>query len=157
MHATVTAPSSRPVQLHIIGDGALRPEIEQWIRTNNMTEHILLLGWQANVASWMRTWHLFAMSSLWEGLPCSVVEARLCKLPVVAYDVGGIKEVVFDGKNGFLVPAGNWQLLADRLTQVVADKELQHAFKTFHDQLWDFDSTVMLKKHQMLYTRISSL
>ena len=126
------------VELHIIGDGLLRKNIETWITENKLTENIKLLGWQTNVASIIKMWDLFAMSSLWEGLPCSIIEARLCKIPVVAYNVGGICEVIHDGKNGFLIPPGNWQLLAEKLALLIENQKLYAQFKEFHDNLWDF-------------------
>ena len=51
----------------------------------------------------------FILTSLWEGLPCAVIEARLQKLPVLAYDTGGIHDVIFNGSNGFLYTPKEWQ------------------------------------------------
>ena len=146
---------TKNIELHIIGDGALRKDIETWILENKLTENIKLLGWQANVAPIMQTWDLFAMSSLWEGLPCAIVEARLCKIPVVAYNVGGISEVIYDEKNGFLIKPGNWQLLAEKLDLLIENQTLYTQFKEYHDSLWDFDNRVMVRKHQMLYRSLS--
>ena len=50
----------------------------------------------------MMTWHAFVLSSLWEGLPCAIIEARLLKLPVLSYNTGGIHDVIINGENGFL-------------------------------------------------------
>jgi len=143
------------IELHIIGDGLQRKKIEDWISENNLKNQIKLLGWQANVAPIIKMWDLFAMSSLWEGLPCSIIEARLCKIPVVAYNVGGICEVIHDGKNGFLIPPGNWQLLAEKLALLIENQKLYAQFKEFHDNLWDFDNRVMVRKHQMLYRSLA--
>ena len=139
------------VYLQIIGDGVLRPEIEAWIREHHMQDRIQLLGWQADVASWMKTWRVFALSSLWEGLPCAVVEARLSKIPVVAYDVGGIFEVIKDGGNGFLIPPTNWQLFASRLEQLVNDQALYKQLCLYEDALDEFSIPSMVEKHAKLY------
>jgi len=143
------------IKLHIVGDGILREKIEQWIRDNKLTESIKLLGWQTNVAPIMQTWDIFSMSSLWEGLPCAIIEARLCKIPVVTYNVGGIAEVIHHEKNGFLIEPGNWQLLAEKIDLLIENQQLRDQFKKFHDNLWDFDDKVMVRKHQMLYRSLS--
>ena len=91
------------------------------------------------------------MSSLWEGLPCTVVEARLSKLPVVAYDVGGIYEVIQDGENGFLINPGNWKELCAKLKLLVNDDGLYKKISLHQDDLLDFSNEVMVKKHLDLY------
>ena len=84
VHQTLVQWGEPAPRLEIIGDGPQRPALEAWIKSAGLQDSVVLVGWQHNVADWMRTWHLFALSSLWEGLPCSVVEARLSQLPVVA-------------------------------------------------------------------------
>lgn len=137
--------------LEIIGGGTLQPDIETWISQQKLTSAISLLGWQHKVAEFMDGWDLYAMSSLWEGLPCSIVEARLKRLPVVAYQVDGIPEVVINGKNGFLENPGDWQALADRMLELVENKKLHEQLSNFNDNLGDFDTKIMVKKHLELY------
>lgn len=143
-------PNSR---LEIIGDGVQRQQIEQFIITHNLHKQIILHGWQDNVAPIMNTWHAFTLSSLWEGLPCAVVEARLLKLPVLAYDTGGINEIIHHGKNGFLYPQGNWQELAQGMLTITYDKQLYIVLKNYADQLDTFDNNSMIEKHTQLYSQ----
>ncbi|KKQ32720.1 MAG: hypothetical protein US49_C0006G0171 [candidate division TM6 bacterium GW2011_GWF2_37_49] len=143
------------VQLQIIGDGVMRGMIEHWINMNNLTGSVVLLGWQDNTAKFMRKWNVFSMSSLWEGLPIAIIEARLCRLPVVAYDVGGIFEVIFNDKNGFLVPPKNIDLLAKKLKLLVENPSLAVQMGQFNDELSEFSDTVMLQKHIDLYCKLT--
>ncbi len=143
------------VRLQIIGDGQLRGDIESWIRQNDLSEKIDLLGWNKEVVPWMRNWKVFALSSLWEGLPISVVEARLCRLPVVAYDVGGIFEVIFNGKNGFLIPPTFFVQFAHHLKFLVENKDICEKMSSYKDDLNDFKDSVMIDKHIQLYQRFS--
>ena len=106
-----------------------------------------LLGWQKNVEFWMRSWNIFALSSLWEGLPIAVVEARLCRLPVVAYDVGGIFEVIFNGQNGFLVPPKDFVKLSDCLKILIENRNLWQKMSEYKDEISDFNDHVMIEKH----------
>lgn len=142
------------VRLEIIGDGAQRPLLEQWIAEHNLQDQIILHGWQDNVASFLHTWDIFAMSSLWEGLPCAVIEARLAGLPVVAYDVGGIKEVIHDGVNGYLVEPANWRKLAEHLFDLVTTQDTIARMATHNDDLHPFYRQTMVDGHATLYKRL---
>lgn len=157
LYLNLNEKNKQRVRLQIIGDGVLRPNIEEWIIQNNLSEKIDLLGWQTNVELWMKNWKAFAMSSLWEGLPIAVVEARLCKLPVVAYDVGGIFEVIFNGQNGFLVPPKNFIALSNFLKLLIEDKNLWKSLSEFKDEINDFNDCEMVNKHIQLYKNISRM
>ncbi|MBU1007590.1 glycosyltransferase [Candidatus Dependentiae bacterium] len=144
------------IHLQIIGDGIQRPLIESWLAKNNLLNKVDLLGWQHNVDQWMRSWDLFVMSSLWEGLPCAIVEARLNNLPVIAYNIAGIPEIIADKKNGFLVPAGNWKLLGNRMKNLVENHTLLQTLSFYNDHLEDFQNSTMIKKHSELYSRMNT-
>jgi glycosyltransferase involved in cell wall biosynthesis len=151
LHTGLPFEKKDSVVLQIIGDGALRGQIEEWIAKHNMQKNILLLGWQDNVASFLKTWDAFVMSSLWEGLPCSIVEARLSKLPVVSYNIGGVSEVIKNGENGFLIKPGDWKALAWRMEQLLLDEQLYGAMSANKEDLNDFNDKVMIEKHINLY------
>ncbi len=143
------------LELHIIGDGIMRPKIETWIHDHNLEHAITLLGWQNDVVPWLKIWNIFTLSSLWEGLPCTVIEARICKLPVVAYNVGGISEIIINGINGFLVSPGNWRNLADHFTMLMHNTELYGRLKSYNDHLNDFYTATMINQHLQLYAQLS--
>jgi glycosyltransferase involved in cell wall biosynthesis len=154
VHQTMVQRGDCAPRLEIIGDGEQRPALEAWIKNAGLQDGVVLLGWQHNVADWMRTWHVFALSSLWEGLPCSVIEARLSRLPVVAYNVGGIGEVITHGKNGFLVTPGDWQGLATCMLQTIIDPAYYHLLATHEDALTDFHNQIMVQNHKILYQKL---
>lgn len=139
------------VTLEIIGDGVLRPEIESWISKNNLENAIILHGWQDNVRFFLERWDIFALSSLWEGLPCSIVEARLAGLPVVAYDVGGVGEVIFHGKNGYLVPSGDKDGLFVYLESILKDHNVLMQMRQNQENLESFSKKNMISQHEALY------
>lgn len=140
--------------LQIIGDGEQREYLQDFIFKNNLQNNVELLGWQDNVAKFMHNWDLFVLSSLWEGLPCVVVEARLAKLPVIAYKISGIPEVIFDDKNGFLVDSGNWELLSEKIKFVIKDNVYREKLADYNDNLSRFKNNYMISEHLLLYQRI---
>ena len=139
------------VKLEIIGDGEQREKIEHWIADHHLESNIILLGWQNNVLHFMQQWDAFILSSLWEGLPCAVVEARLLQLPVLSYDTGGIHDIIYHGENGFLYSPKNWLDLAQGMNILTSNINLCKKFKNYQDNLTDFDLKLMINKHIDLY------
>ncbi len=143
-------------RLEIIGDGQLRPAIESWIFEHKLNKVITLHGWQDHVALIMMHWHAFALTSLWEGLPCAVVEARLQKLPVISYNTGGIHDVILHGENGLLYPQKEWQKMAAGMIELTRNNEFYEKLKNYQDQLGDFKIEAMVEEHRQLYRRFNA-
>lgn len=138
-------------KLEIIGDGFLRPQIEQWIEQHNLQHAIILHGWKQNVAPLMRSWHVFLLSSLWEGLPCAIVEARFLKLPVIAYNVGGISDIINHGENGLLCKPKDKDTLGKSMLSLANDKHLYEKLSSHKEDLYEFTMTAMVEEHISLY------
>ena len=85
-----------------IGDGDLRSETQRLIAAEGMTDRFLLAGDRDDVPELLPAFDVFAMSSLWEGLPCSIVEAMTCGIPVVATAVNSVPEIVVPGRTGLI-------------------------------------------------------
>lgn len=142
------------IRCEIIGDGTLRPALEAWISAHGLTNRVILHGWQDDVATIMATWDLFVLTSLWEGLPCATVEARMLGLPVFAYQTGGIGDIITSEKNGMLYPQGAWQELAEGIYRCTYDITWHTTLAQHQDQLDDFRDTAMVAQHQQLYDRL---
>lgn len=150
------ASDKKKIHLQLVGDGMQRKQIERWVAQHNLSCHVQLLGWQNEVKLSMKQWDVYVMSSLWEGLPCAVVEARLCTLPVVSYRVGGIPDIIYHGVNGYLVRPGNWQALASYMGKLAEDDVLRQRLAMHRENLSSFEEGVMVQKHIKLYQQISS-
>lgn len=116
------------IQFFLVGDGALRPEVERQIRACGLGEIVTLLGWRQDVNVILSALDVFVLTSLWEGLPLAVVEAMQCGVPVVATDTGGIRDIVSDGDSGYLVPPGDIRMMGERTRQLLADAALRRTF-----------------------------
>jgi sugar transferase (PEP-CTERM/EpsH1 system associated) len=119
-------PSERHrLRLVIVGDGPLRGELAERIVAAGLRNCAWLAGPRTDVAAVMRSFSLFALSSIAEGTPVTLLEAMATELPVVATRVGGIPELVVDGVTGTLVPAGDANRMAEALLGYVMDSERQ--------------------------------
>lgn len=112
------------LRLSIIGDGPLLPELRQQVAAAGLQDVVWLPGARSDVARLVPEFSVFALPSLAEGTPVSLLEAMSCALPVVASNVGGIPEVVTDQVEGSLVPPQDVEALAQALAQYVRDPAL---------------------------------
>jgi glycosyltransferase involved in cell wall biosynthesis len=112
-------------RLHIAGSGPEDSRLRAAAEHHGIRDNVVFLGWRENIRTDMRKWDVYAQSSLEEGFGLSVLDAMAAGLPVVVTNVGGISEVVVEGETGFLVPAGNPELMADRLRQLLSNRELR--------------------------------
>ena len=115
-------------ELRIIGDGELRPQIEQLIDDLDVSAHVRLLGYRSHTefVRELREAHVFVAPSVTAangdsegGAPTVLLEAQAAGIPVVASRHADIPEVIRDGKSGFLVPERDVAALAEQLLQVL--------------------------------------
>jgi glycosyltransferase involved in cell wall biosynthesis len=105
----------------LVGKGPDRQKLERQVRTAGLENSFVLAGFRSDVDELIRDAAILAQSSLTEGLPNVVLEACAAGVPVVATDVGGTREVVTEGVNGHLVPAGDARAMAERLLELLDD------------------------------------
>ncbi len=111
--------------LEIAGSGPQLARLEREAQALRLSEAVRFLGWVEKLAPVLARWEVFALPSLEEGFPVAGLEAMAAGLPVVASAVGGIPELVENGRTGWLVPPGDPEALAGRLRQLLRDPEAQ--------------------------------
>jgi len=117
----------RDIELLIAGNGSQRSELEAHARRLALQNKTTFLGHleHTRIKFLLYQSHTFVMLSLCEALGVAALEAQATGLPVIASRVGGIPEVVLDGKNGLLVPPKNASALAAAIIRLVNDSEFR--------------------------------
>ena len=111
----------------ILGEGELREHLEHLVREHHLEKHVLLPGFRTDVLGCIKSFDLFVMSSVTEGLGTSLLDAMACARPIVATRAGGIPEVVDDGVSGVLVPPRDSAALARAIVSLMNDAPRRHA------------------------------
>ena len=109
----------------LVGDGRLRKRVERLIKKYNLEGKVILTGWRNDIPRILSAIDALVLTSLWEGLPISVLEAMASSKPVVATNTGGISEVVIENHTGFLVKPKDVPALCERLNILLKDKFLR--------------------------------
>jgi glycosyltransferase involved in cell wall biosynthesis len=116
MRAFAILKKTTPARLMIIGEGSEREHLEALARELDCTQDIELPGMMLNPFPYVARSAIFALSSRWEGLPTSLIEALACGTPVVATDCkSGPAEILDGGRYGKLVPIGDPVALAEAI------------------------------------------
>ena len=109
----------------IFGDGDLRAALERQVKDLHLDKHVLLPGFRADILTFIRSFDVFVMSSLAEGLGTSLLDAMALSKATVASDTGGIPEVVSHGVTGLLVPPRDHRALANAISALLKDPDLR--------------------------------
>lgn len=128
-----------------VGGGEMLGDMKELVRQQNLENSVLFIGVRDDVPEVMANFDVFVLTSLWEGMPRSLIEAMSLSKPVVVNAIGGIDELVTDGDNGFVVPVSEAPRYADRITYLlnsprVAKRIGQCAFKKAKE--YDYDDVI---------------
>ena len=126
-------------RLYLIGDGPMRKEIEHLVNTKGLYDKVIFKGFQKEPLQWIQKADVLLLPSHIEGLPGVILEAFYCKTPVVAYDTGGIKEVVIPNQTGWLISKDDEAAFADAVLLALEkhehnNKMIETAFKLVKSQ-----------------------
>jgi glycosyltransferase involved in cell wall biosynthesis len=137
----------------IVGDGELRADLETQAKRLGVDHTIVFAGERDDIPQLLKISDLFVLPSLSEGLPISLLEAMATGLPLVATRVGGIPELIEEGKNGYLVPSSDTHALGQAILSFLDDPEKMHQAGLAGRELLEkqFSQTAMVQKTEELY------
>jgi N-acetyl-alpha-D-glucosaminyl L-malate synthase BshA len=113
-----------PCRMLLVGDGPERWPAEMVARDGGVLSDVVFLGKQPAIVDLLALADVYALPSEDESFGLSALEAMACEVPVVATRVGGLPEVVAEGECGFLVPVGDTDQMAERILQLISNREL---------------------------------
>ncbi len=151
----LTAEKLPQARLIIIGDGALRPDLEKLARDLGVDDKLLFLGDRRDVAELLAGMDLFVLPSTQEGHSISLIEACASGLPIIATNVGGNPEIVKDGVNGLLTESNNVPALADKMEKLLLDREKRERFGQNGRKWAETEGSVqaMAQRYQDIYAK----
>jgi glycosyltransferase involved in cell wall biosynthesis len=115
------------LRIVFIGDGHLRTRLAAAIAAAGLGERVTLAGLRRDAVALTAAFDVFFLASRWEGFPLAVIEAMAMGLPVVAYDVAGVREAVREGETGRLAAPGATRVWAARLAELCVDPQRRAA------------------------------
>lgn len=129
-------------------------EIERMARDAGVADHIRFLGYVRDTTPLLAAMDVFMLPSHWEGLPASVIEAMHAGLPIITTRVGGIPELVRDGREGLLIPPSDPVAIGSSLVTLARDSELRDRLGrgAIQRARKDFSISAMTRQMEELYT-----
>ena len=113
LRAMTLMPPERPWRLAIVGDGPERAALEAFARSHGLADRTVFVGYVADPFAWMMRARVVVLPSIYEGLPCVIMEALACGTPVVCTDCPhGPREILEGGRYGTLIPVGDAAAMA---------------------------------------------
>ena len=142
-------------KLIIVGEGELRPQIEQIICDLGLKDYVKLLGLRNDIPELLSKSDIYVMASEWEGLSISLIEALAAGIPIVATDAGSNNEIVQNGQSGIIVPCKDPESLAEALFQLIKDREARERFSiNARQQAENFSIEKCAEKHIEMYEEL---
>lgn len=130
-------------QLVFIGDGKEMEAAKALSLQHDIAHRVTFLGSRDDIETQLQQADLFVLLSNFEGLPISILEAMRAQLPVIASNVGGVSELIIDGKTGYIVNH-EIQVIKDRLIQLLENRDLRlklgHAGCRYFEDRFSFHS-----------------
>ncbi len=148
-----TKENFKNTQLLIVGDGPLLNDLKKQAHQSGFENEIKLLGYRDDIPKIMAQSNLFLLTSLYEAMPMTILEAMSCGLPVISTNVGGVKHLISE-ENAWLVESNNLNMLSDTIYKLYSNLESTHTKamlgqKMIHN---NYSIETMVKSYMSFYT-----
>lgn len=144
------------VSFLLVGDGELADHLQAYAHRLGISEHVVFTGPRSDVEEILASIDLFVSSSLWEGLPTVLMEAMASGLPAVATDITGNQDILRHRHNGWLVPPGDPEALAETIMEALRRPSAreQYARQALRD-VEAFSISAVADAYAALYRRLA--
>lgn len=144
------------LKLVIAGEGKDRSNLQNQIKKLDIEKNVELLGKKRDIAKLLKSSNIFVLPSRREAFGLVNLEAMITPLPVIASNVGGIKEIIIDGKTGILVPPENPESISKALLLLIEHPEIRKTLAEEGEKRVKkyFDAELMAENFEKLYSKI---
>ena len=155
--AKETIKRSKDIIFQLAGDGPERKKLEALVKKYDLCQFFVFKGNLDDMTEFYRGLDLYLNTSIHEGIPMSILEAMAHGLPVIAPRVGGIKEILDEGRNGFLVSDRDPNVFAEKCLLLKNNRSLygKMSFEARHKIVQNFSAEVMARKYYDLYHELA--
>lgn len=122
--AEIVNKSNKMVKFLIIGSGEDENKLKEMVKQKNLEDNVVFMGFRSDIQNIMSQVDFVVLSSLWEGLPLTPIEAFSVGKTIIATDVDGTIEIVKDNFNGLLIKPKNVNMLSEKIDCLLKDKQL---------------------------------
>jgi glycosyltransferase involved in cell wall biosynthesis len=155
--AKLVLDTERDIQFIFAGDGPLRKKVDKKLHKYGIEDKVKLVGWVDNPQDFMHCIDVFLLTSLWEGLPCTLSQAIAAGKPCLATRIGGNKEILQKANTGYLYEPGQ----VEEATKIIHsiknnDQKKVTIEKSKEAYLKSFDFEHILEQHEQLYDKLLS-
>ena len=144
------------VNFLLIGDGVLKKRCKNFLATSVLNGRFIFTGWRRDVSEIFDILDIAVLTSKWEGMPISIIEALRKGCPVVATNAGGTPELVKDGTAGYVAEVGAYRDVAEKVLRILNDAQLFNKMKREAHLSIDssFEAARMVNEVENLYRRL---
>lgn len=129
------------IRLLLIGNGSLKEQYQQYIKENNLENEIQLLGKRQDINELLSITNIYLTSSIREGLPVNVMEAMYKGLPIIATDNRGHRELIHNGKNGYICEKNDTENFENNIQKFLKDMSIINNMKEINK--------ILVKKYEL--------
>lgn len=142
-----------PLQLHVVGEGPLQYEMINLAEKLGIEDHVKFLGVRGDIGRVIACSNLMLLPSREESFGLVALESMACGIPVVASSVGGLPEVIEDGRSGLLFPVGDTDAAAEKAVKLLSDRPLYDSMKKEAQKtaMEKFDMNKIVDQYEALY------
>lgn len=139
----------------VLGEGMLRPQLEEKIRTLGLQKSFLLPGEVKDVTDELEASDILCLTSEYEGFGIVLIEAMAKGIPVIAFEYVGVHDIINDNVDGFIVPFGDVDAYAQKLRQLMTEKDIYERLSTAAlSSVHKFDKELVMQKWDKLFQKI---
>lgn len=143
------------VVLFVVGTGKLFEPVVKFAKTLKSFDNIVFTGFKEDIYPFLQISDLFVVTSIFEGLCSTIIDAMYCGLPVVATNVGGIPELIENNVNGFLCDVRNYSDISEKMDAVLSSDTVKQRFSALaYKKSLNFNVDIMANKYIELYQRL---